>query len=140
MSIETGLRSHLINDATVAGLVATSDSPPAHRVHPLRLPQGFALPAVSYQRVSADRRHTITDGPTGWAWTRFQVDCWANTYTSVRDLAEAVRQALDGYKGDIGGENHVGGIYIEGERDLFEEDLEIYRVSLDFLIPYIETP
>lgn len=60
----------------------------------------------------------------------------ANSYSDVRSLAEAVRQALDGYKGGLGGETHVGGIYIEGERDLFEADAEIYRVTMDYLIPY----
>lgn len=140
MSIETGLRPLLTNDAGVSALVATSDSPPRYRIYPMRLPQGYVLDAISYQRVSAERRHDITDGPIGWAFSRFQFDCWSGSYSGARDLAEALRQALDGYSGDLSDGTHVGGIYIEGERDLFEEDTEIYRVSMDFLIPYKETP
>lgn len=131
MAIEVGLRNRLVNDTDVNNLVST-------RVYPLRLPQGYTLPAISYQRISAERIHEMSIGPIGWAWSRFQVDCWANSYGDVRSLAEAVRQSLDGFKGDLDS-THVGGIYIEGERDLFEENAEIYRVTMDFLIPYKET-
>lgn len=129
MGIEESIRTHLVDDTTVDV---------SSRIYPLRLPQGYTLPAISYQRISAERVHELS-GPTGWAWARFQLDCWSSSYSGVRSLAESVRQSLDGYKGILGGGSHVGGIYIEGERDLFEEDAEIYRVTMDFLIPYKET-
>lgn len=137
MSIETGLRTHLINDTDVAALVANSDSPTTYRIYPLRLPQGYTLPAISYQRISADRTHTLS-GPIGRVWPRFQVDCWAESYSTVRDLADKVRLALDGHKGSMGGESNVGGVHLMGEHDLFEEATEIHRVTLDFSIPYFE--
>ncbi len=132
MSIEIGIRNRLTSDTDMAALVST-------RVYPMRLPQGYSLPAVSYQRISAERRHELSTGPIGWAFTRFQFDCWAGSYSDLRDLAEAVRKCLDGFSGTVDG-THVGGIYIEGERETFEEDVEIYRVTMDFLIPYKETP
>lgn len=132
MGIEIALRTLLVNDAAVAALAGS-------RVYPLRLPQNYTLPGISYQRISTARTHEIDIGPTGWAWARFQIDCWADSYGTVRSLAEATRQALDGYKG-TSSSTHIGGMYIESERDLFEETTEIYRVTLDFLTPYIETP
>jgi len=131
VSIETGLYSHLTTDSDVSALVGT-------RVYPLKLPQGYTLPAISYQRVSGDRLATLS-GPTGRANPRFQIDCWASTYSGVRDLASKVRQALDGHKGGLGGEDDVGGISIEGDRDLFEENTEVFRVTMDFFIPHFET-
>ncbi len=123
MSVETDFRGYLINDAMVSGLIGT-------RVYPLMMPQGFTLPAVTYQRVSSDREYDLTDGPVGWCWARFQLDCYADSFSGVRELAEAVRQALD----------WNNGITIEGERDLFEENTEVYRVTQDYLVPHSETP
>ncbi len=139
MSIETEIIDLLGNDATVAGLVGNDDSPETYRIYPLRLPQGYTLPAVSFQRVSTNRDHVIDDGPIGWAWARFQFDLWSETYTDVRDLSNAVRQALDGYNGTLGTIT-VPGIFIESERDLFDETTEFYRVTQDYLVPYSETP
>jgi len=132
MSIESGIVSVLRADGTVSGIIST-------RIYPLKLKEGYALPALSYQRVSSVREHNIDVGPIGFAWARFQIDSWAESYTDVRSLAEAVRQCLDGYKGTMGGVN-AGGICIKSERDLFEEGTEIYRVIQDYLIPYHEIP
>lgn len=139
MSIETELIDFFGNDAAVAGIIGNGDSPESYRIYPLRLPQGYTLPAISFQRISTDREHVIDDGPIGWAWARFQLDMWAETYAEVRQLAEAVRQALDGYNDEMG-DVTVAGAFAEGERDLYEEQTEIYRVTQDYLIPYKETP
>ena len=130
MSIETGLYSRLTTDTDVSGVIST-------RAYPLRLPQGYTLPALSYQRISTDRVHEL-DGVTGRAVARFQVDCWAETYQAVRDLANKVRLALDGHSGTLGSETGIGNIHLVSDRDLFEEDVEIYRATLDFQIQYTE--
>ena len=123
MSIETGLRSKLIDDIGVD-------------VYPLRLPQGYTLPALTYQRVDSPRNPDLS-GPTGWVFARFQIDIWGDSYGSVRGLADQVRLSLDGFKGNLSG-THTGGIMMDSERDLFEESTEVYRVTTDFIIPYTE--
>ncbi len=131
MSIETGLRSQLVNDTDVAAIVGT-------RVYPVKMPLGYTLPCISYQRISSER-YPFLDGPSGRAIPRFQVDCYADTYSEVRDLAGKVRLALDGFKGTLGTESNVGGISIQSERDLWEDNTDVYRVTQDYLIPHIET-
>lgn len=137
MSIESGIYTALTTDTDVAALITNGDSPETFRVYPLRLKEGYSLPAISYQRISTDRLHDL-DGPTGRASPRFQIDCWAASYSTVRDLATKVRAVLDGHKGTLGGEANVGGIHQQGERDGFEEDIETYRVTMDFFIPHAE--
>jgi len=131
MSIETGLRTHLINNAAVSALVGS-------RVYPMRLPHGFTLPAISYQRISGPRQYDSI-GATGRVHPRFQVDCWAETYAGVRDLANKVRLALNDHRGPLGGEPNVGSIELSADRDDFEEGTEFNRVILEFIIPYFES-
>ncbi len=130
MAIEADLRQHLTNDSNVNDLV---DS----RIYPLRLPQGFELPAISYQRVSGDRAKDI-NGSIGHAQPRIQVDCWTNSYGKLKDLAKAVRQALDRFQGNLGGGSYVQHASLEGEMETYEEETEIQRVSLDFVIYHNE--
>jgi len=133
MSIEEGIRYILINDTDVAALISA-------RVYPMLMPQGYTLPAIVYQRISVDRPHTLDQGPVGRAIGRFQVDCYAETYAAVNELANKVRLALDGFKGDMGSQSvSVGGIHLMSDRDLFEEATEIYRVTHDYFVPYFET-
>lgn len=131
MAIEADLRQHLINDTDVNNIV---DS----RIYPLRLPQGFELPAISYQRVSGDRAKDITNGSIGHAQPRIQVDCWTENYGKLKDLAEAVQLALDGFQGKLGGGDYVQHVSMESETESYEDETEILRISLDFVIYHNE--
>jgi hypothetical protein len=131
MTIEKDIHYILKNDADVAALVNT-------RIYPMKLPQGWTLPAITYQRISGDRAAKYA-GASGRARPRFQIDCWASDYDGVKDLADKVRKCLDGYKGDINTENNVGGIHLEGDRDIWEDNIDVFRVTMDFVIPHFET-
>lgn len=131
MAIEADLRQHLINDSDVNDIISG-------RIYPLRLPQEFELPAISYQRISAPRSKDL-QGSIGHVQPRIQVDCWTESYSKLKDLAEAVRLALDRYQGNLGGGDYVQGVSLEGETESFEEDTEIQRISLDFVIYHQET-
>ena len=130
MSIEIALYAHLTNDTGVNALVGS-------RVYPLQLSQGAALPAISYQRISGPREYDLA-GPTGRSRPRMQIDCWANSYSTVKNLASKVISSLNGLNGNMGGVD-VDGIELEGERDGFEETTEYKRVILEFKIPCKET-
>jgi len=132
MSIEIGIRSALINDADVTAVISS-------RVYPGIMPHGYTLPAIVYQRISSERPHTLDQGNIGRVFSSFQIDCYAESYSTVRDLADKVRLVLDGFSGSLGGEADVGGIHLMSDRDLFEEETELYRVTHDYLIPYFET-
>lgn len=131
MAIESDLYTHLINDSGVSGIVGD-------RVYPLRLPQGFTLPAISYQRISGDRAKDL-QGSTGHTSPRIQIDCWTKKYSDLKNLAEKVRLSLDRFTGNLGGGQYVQHVSLEGETENFEDDTEIQRISLDFYISFNET-
>lgn len=108
--IEEALRGILVADGTVSGLVST-------RVYPLVLPQNVTLPAIAYQRISGAREHTH-DAVGDLARPRFQFSSFATTYSAAKAIANAVREALDNYRGTASGVV-IQGIYVENEIDIF---------------------
>jgi len=131
MTIEKDIYYILKSDTDVAALVGT-------RIYPMKLPQRWTLPAITYQKISGDRAPSYA-GASGRTRPRFQVDCWDDNYLDVKDLADKVRKCLDGHKGDINTESNVGGIHLEGDRDIWEDNIDVFRVTMDFVIPHFET-
>ena len=133
--IEEALVAILQADATVSGLVND-------RIYPLVAPVGAELPAITYQRISGVRMETL-QGPTGLAAPRFQFSCLANTYSQAKSLANAVRQALDGYSGTVNGVV-IDSILCKNEQDGFnaadDENEESYLVYVDMTVWHHETP
>lgn len=123
--IESELRTHLLTESTITSLVGA-------RIYPVLLPQAPTFPAMTYQRVSGSRVQSLT-GPSGMAHPRFQIDCWAQTYDGAKELAAAVMTELDGYRGTMG-DTRVGGVIVYGDRDIYEPDVEIFRVTIDITI------
>lgn len=136
-TIEEALRTVLIGNVGVSALVGT-------RVYPVVAPQGASLPAVVYQRISANRQHHL-QGPSGLTQVRMQFTAIATTYSAMKALANALRQALDGYR------NTVSGVFVQavlsaGEREQFigetvqsgaEADMT-YSTQLDMLVWHSE--
>lgn len=80
--MQTQLRARLLADGTIAGLVST-------RVDWGVRPQAAGLPAITLTLVNDNRDQTMagvqtTQGPL------VQVDCWAETYSGMLTLREAV--------------------------------------------------
>ena len=127
--IEEALRTALLADGTVAGLVG-------QRVYPLVLPTRAALPAVVYQRISGVRVASH-DGPSELARPRFQFACIGSTYAGAKTVANAVRTALDGYSGTVS-EVQVFVALLENEVDFYtfesDEAAGTCTVLVDFLI------
>ena len=128
MDIEQAIRAHLAADAGVASLVGG-------RIYPLRLPEGYTLPALVYQ-VVASTEDAAHDAPAGIVSVRLQLDAWGNRYGDVKAVRAAVRQALLGHSGAMGGLAYVAVPAVEVELDLFEEDTGLYRVSMDYRVWY----
>lgn len=90
---EQALRKILIDDVAVAGVVSA-------RVYAHAVPQGGTLPAITYELDSAEPMATLA-GHVGVTNNEFEVRCVAESYAAVKDLAEKVRLALDGYNGTV---------------------------------------
>ena len=122
--IEAAIRSILIADDTVKALTT--------RVYPVALPQSPQYPLILYTKITGMRDHHL-QGPSGHAHPRFQIEAWAKTYTEAKTLADAIREALDGYSGTAAG-TKIGSCLIESEQDIYESEVEAFRVIMDFFV------
>jgi len=131
--IDEALVQILTGDGAVAALVMD-------RVYPIVTPQGAELPAVVYQRISGPRDETM-DGPSGLASPRYQFSCIGRGYGEMVAVAEAVRRALDGFRGDVGGV-HVDSILMLNEFREFvaatDEQADRWIAHLDFRVWHLE--
>lgn len=126
MGLGTVVRTLLLGDATVAGLIGT-------RVYPVTIPQNPVFPVITYQRIS--RLDVASqDGPSALARGRIQVDVWAKTYDQAAAVGAAVRRRLNGYRGPVEGQEDVQGIRLETNRDEYDPEALLFRHSADFYV------
>ena len=129
MTIEEALYTHLSGNAGLSALVS-------NRIYPMIMPQDVALPAVTYQKISGERMHTLQTDP-GVASPRFQFNCWGSSYSSAKAVAVKVKDALKDFTGTLGG---AGGVTVlrvvgpEDELDDYDAETETFRTILDFFI------
>jgi len=129
LDIEYQVRAFLLADADVASVVGT-------RVFPAPAPQNTAAPFVTLQRVSTERVYS-DDGYSKLCGPLLQIDCWsdapeyAGSYLEAKKAAQAVRHALNGFRGMMG-PLRVQETTIETEHDLFDAQDRTRRVSYDF--------
>lgn len=129
--LEAGLYALCVADAAVAAAIGT-------RMYPLIIPQGEALPAIAYQRISA-RRIGAQDGPTGLARARIQLRIVGSSYATAKSTATAVRELLDGYKGVAGGVT-IESCWLDNDDDAEDGTVTTNRlVFQDYLIMYQES-
>jgi hypothetical protein len=119
--IETTLYAVLKADPAVAALVVSGGET---RIYPLEVPQDVAMPAVVYQRIASAPEVTLA-GDVGLDAVRIQVSCWAATYSVAKELAAAVRAAVN-----------ASNLRAVTEMELDDRDTETrqYRVIIDFRI------
>jgi hypothetical protein len=106
------------------------------KVFPGHVPEGKALPAVTFTKTSGQRGQ-IGDGPTGDAFPDFQISCWAKTYSVAKAVANQVRLALDGFEGDMNG-TAVYDCELFNEIDMYDPDTKSEGVALFFTIRHQE--
>lgn len=88
---EKALRAILVADSDITDLIST-------RVFPLTIPQKTSLPAMTYQLTSADPM-TVMTGHDGLTFSTFFLGSFSTSYSTIKDLTEKVRLALDGTTG-----------------------------------------
>lgn len=92
---KAGLVDYIKNAALIIAISGT-------KLFPQKLPQGTVLPAIVYDIVTGDPKHSF-DGPIGFRRTSVDLTCWADTDLEAGQLADAVRLSLDGYTGEWSG-------------------------------------
>lgn len=105
MTIEEAVLAYLLADATVSGLVGD-------RIFPIQLPQKITssgssisttLPAVTYEIFANEEEH-ILSGLVGFAETRIQFLCHADTFRAATAVCRAIKNSgIVNFKGITGG-------------------------------------
>jgi len=122
--------SHLAADSGVDALVSA--------IYPHWIPQNAAFPSISY-RLQSDERQQLFDDVSSLKTALFDVDCWALSYLTAHEIADAVEASLAGHTGAFGTlspRDQVDQIRMERKLELFENDTKLYRVSLQFFVAY----
>lgn len=70
----------------------------SNRVFPLIAPQNTPLPLIVYQRTAVERPQSLA-GNVGNPVVTLQLTTYGTSYTSVKNIARAVRMAIDGWTG-----------------------------------------
>ena len=132
--IRPALYSFLMDDLNISSIVGGA------RIYPVKLLQGVIDPSIVYNRISGQGDHH-SEGPSGLTRPRIQIDCYATTHDQAVSLADKVKTRLDGYKGVMGlGQTavNVQGVFFDSDRDDFDPDQKLYRVSRDYIIWFEE--
>jgi hypothetical protein len=114
--LEESIFAHLSTVAALTTHVST-------RIYPMMMPQNVTLPAISYQRISNAPQYSMS-GPCGMDNPRIQVDVWTTGYGAAKAIGDQVRKAMNTATA-------FKAVQLS-DQDMFEPDLEIYRVSMDF--------
>ena len=72
------------------------------RVYPLIAPMGTPMPLVVYQRTAVERPRSLV-GNVGNPVVTLQLTTYDTSYTSVKQIARAVRLAVDNWTGTTAG-------------------------------------
>lgn len=119
----------LITEASAFAAIAGT------RLFPVLLPEESTLPAATYQRITTTRNYTTT-GPVALNRVRMQFDCWAETYSQVKQLQAVLLAILDDRSIYAG--TDIDSITLITATDGYEQDARTYRVTLDFYAYVIE--
>ena len=135
MSVDDAIYSRLSGNSAVRAIVDD-------RIYPDRTPQDTALPKIVFTTISQGRAPN-TSGASGVTNPRIQIDCWADSNAGAFALADAVRLALDGYRGTVASVV-IRSCFLDSERKAIVEprdggEQRIYGRSLDFNIWHLET-
>lgn len=131
MLLEEAMADYLKDDSGVAALIS-------NRLYPMVIPQDVDKPAAAFQRISRDGVHVHDLGPDGWASVRMQFTCQATSMYVAKQVAEAIREALDGFAGDMEG-MEIGACQIVNEWDGYGETYPQMVVRMDAVFLYRES-
>lgn len=128
--LDEAIKALLSGDSGVTNIVGT-------RIYPIRAPDNSLLPMITYQRVSNIKEHCVSKEKASFTDTVFQIDCWvkqSDTIGVLRNLASAVRNVLDDYRGVTSGID-IQAILSDNEFDQpWDDELKIFGVTQRYRI------
>jgi len=120
--IEETVAAIVLDDTKIKGYIDT-------RLYPEELPQGATLPAVVYTKISAPEHHDIDV-----AFPRFQFSCFSQDLLECKNMAIAVKELFQRYKGVFDGCHILQGVYLDEVK--LPDDSGIYQIAVDIKLVY----
>ena len=124
--LKKGLRDLLLADADVSAAVG-------NRVRVNRIPQGSDYPTAVLKYVASEYIYTL-QGTNATQMRRVQIDCWARSPKVADELAQAVHNKLDSFRGVLSEDTAIHSCLPSGDVDLLDEELQLAGVAVDFNI------
>ena len=109
----------ITDDAAVTALISGA-------MFPNYAPQSTDLPYLIYRRITSEHFHQM-ETASGLLDCSIQLDIYGSTYVNAKAIAEAVREAIDGYHGIVSGggkQIKVHKLMMTNESDGFERGPE----------------
>lgn len=130
MSVEQAIRSVLISDGSVVGVVSS-------RIYPQRRPMGTGLPCIVYQVVFQEISQAL-ETQSGIERTRMSIEVMDDSYGVVKVVRDKIQTALINYKGTVSSEV-IHSVRLESTVDIDEvndpgSEFGTYRIVMDFVI------
>lgn len=136
MNVSGPIRKLIGDDATANALLAG-------RVFPSVLPQGqLAAGVCAVVSVVGVEPNDTKSGTSTEDSVTVQVSVFHADYDVAADTAEAVRGAIDGWRGDVtvGVFTYgIDGVRFRTGRDLYEADVEAHHIAWDYRVRYSRT-
>ena len=117
----------LSSDPDVSAIVGT-------KIYPVRIEQKTNLPAIAYRK-SGKTGHDTKQAVSTLDKVRAEVTAVHTKYSSIQDLAEKIRKAIEGKTGTFGGVQIHTTYFIDDEDD-YDEDAQAYLriITFEFFI------
>lgn len=136
MKIERAISTYLMGKSTVIALVGTG-------VYPFPAPASASYPFITFQLITEEHSHSMS-GAVGLTNPVMQIDIWSESFSDQMLVSEAVRNALDGFRGDMGSDNlNIRNCFLQNRASFTESESEgrapVHRSSMDFSIWHVET-
>jgi len=119
------VRARLVGDNTILELLGVTNT----RIYPQVAPQGTTAPYAVLTVVSDVPENSFTSEVDELLRNaRLQVDCYAATYLGAHQVARAVDVVVAGLSG-----SDLSAVR-ESSRDLYDDEAQLHRVSMDFSV------
>jgi hypothetical protein len=125
--IEQGLYTLLSTDATISGMVGD-------RISPVLLPEGSAMPAMTYQVTRGNSDPTFDT--SGLIKLFMQFDCFGANYSDAAQLRKALVIALNGYYGTLSDGANLLLAQFQQPIDGYIPDVRQYRCAVEFYFEF----
>jgi hypothetical protein len=121
--IEHAIQSLVASDSAVIGFVGD-------RIYYMTAPQDVSFPYIVIFKVSSTREH-CHEGFSNLTHSRIQFSIFSETYYNGKQIADAIKDVLDGYKGTSESTSIHSSLF-DGESDGYET--ETFYITLDFMV------